>query len=161
MIYRVKEKFWSLGNDFTVKDKDGVDRYLVNGAAFSWGDKLSFQDMEGRELAFIEQELLSSMPCYRIIRNGSVFAEVVKEFTWFKQKFTLDVPGPNDYEIDGSFWIHEYTVTRLGRRVASISKAFWRWPDSYGVDVVDGEDDVSILCACIVIDQVLHDENGD
>ena len=32
------------------------------------------------------------------------FAEVIKEFSWFKSKFTLDVPGPNDYTIGGSFW---------------------------------------------------------
>ena len=74
-----------------------------------------------------------------------------------QQKFSLDVPGPNDYEIDGSFWQHEFEFTRSGRRVASVSKEYWKWTDSYGVNIVDGEDDVSILCACIVIDQVLHD----
>ena len=38
-----------------------------------------------------------------------------------------------------------------------MSKAAWAWTDSYGIDIVEGEDDVSILCAAIVIDQVLHD----
>lgn len=158
MIYRIKEKFWSWGDDFTITDREGRDVYRVDGRAFSWGDKLSFQDMEGRELAFISQKLLSWMPRYEIFVNGSVFAEVAKEFSWFKKKFHLDVPGPNDYEIDGSFWEHEFTFTRSGRQVASVSKSYWSWTDSYGVDIVDGEDDVSILCACIVIDQVLHDE---
>ena len=44
------------------------------------------------------------------------------------------------------------------------------WPDSmavlipwvsrvtYGIEIADGEDDVVVLCAAIVIDQVLHDE---
>ena len=47
-----------------------------------------------------------------------------------------------------------------GREVAVVSKDHWSWTDSYGVDIVDGEDDVSILCAAIVIDQVLHDEKN-
>jgi uncharacterized protein YxjI len=161
MIYRIKEKFWSWGNDFTITDENEVDQFLVDGKAFSWGDKLSFQDMNGKELAFISQKMLSFKPRYEIIIDGSAFAEVVKEWSWFKRKFTLDVPGPNDYEIEGSFWEHEFEFTRSGQRVASVSKNYWGWTDSYGVNVTEGEDDVSILCTCIVIDQVLHDGDKD
>ena len=161
MIYRIKEEFWSWGNDFTIRDEAGNDVFRVDGKAFSWGDKLSFQDIAGRELAHISQKLLSLKPRYRIIRNGSVFAEVVKEFSWFRQKFLLDVPGPNDYEINGSFWQHEFFFLRAGQQVASISKSRWAWTDSYGVEIIDGEDEVSILCTCIVIDQVLHDKDDD
>lgn len=161
MIYKIKEKFWSWGNKFIITDEQNNSQFVVDGQAFSWGDKLSFQDLEGNELAFINQRLMSLMPRYQILTNGTVFAEVIKEFSWFQQKFKLDVPGPNDYEIDGSFWQHEFNFTRSGRKVASVSKKLWAWTDSYGVNIVDGEDDVSILCACIVIDQVLHDENND
>ena len=66
MIYRIKEKFWSWGNDFTITDEKGNDQFLVDGQAFSWGDKLSFQDMQGNELAFISQKLLSLKPRYQI-----------------------------------------------------------------------------------------------
>ncbi|MEM9417740.1 MAG: LURP-one-related family protein [Planctomycetota bacterium] len=158
MNYRIKEQFWSWGDDFTITDEHGVDRYRVDGQAFSWGDKLSFQDMAGRELAFISQTLLSWKPRYQIMIGGQMFAEVVKEFTWFNKKFTLDVPGPNDYAIEGSFWAHEFAFTRSGRVVATVSKNAWGWTDSYGIHIVDGEDDVAILCACVVIDQVLHDD---
>ncbi len=161
MIYRIKEAFWSFGNDFAITDKGGSPVYKVDGAAFSWGDKLSFQDMGGNELAKINQKLLSLKPRYEIYINGNLFAEVVKEWSWFKQKFTLDVPGPNDYAITGSFWEHEFTFERSGREVASVSKSYWGWTDSYGVQIVDGEDEISILCACIVIDQVLHDGDDD
>ena len=117
--------------------------------------------MQGNELAFISQKLISFKPRYQIIIKGSVFAEVVKEFSWFNKKFTLDVPGPNDYEIDGTFWQHEFEFRRSGRTVATVSKSYWDWTDSYGVKIIDGEDDVSILCACIVIDQVLYDKDDD
>jgi uncharacterized protein YxjI len=160
MVYRIKEKFWSWGNDFNITDDNGNERFRIDGQAFSWGDKLSFQDTSGRELAFISQKLLSWKPTYQIIVNGKLFAEVIKEFSWFNQKFTLDVPGPNDYTIAGSFWQHEFTFTRGGKKVARVSKAFWDWTDSYGVEIVEGEDDVPILCACIVIDQVLHDDDN-
>ncbi len=159
MIYRIKEKFWSWGDDFVITDQDGNLQYYVDGKAFSWGDKLSFQDPDRNELAFISQKLLSLKPRYQILINGELFAEVTKEWSWLSKKFTLDVPGPNDYSIEGSFWEHEFVFERQGRQVASVSKKVWAWSDSYGVDIVDGEDDVAILCACIVIDQVLHDDD--
>lgn len=159
MIYQIKEKFWAWGNDFAINDEHGNMAFFVDGEAFSWGDKLSFQDPNRRELAYISQKLMSWMPRYEIIIDGKVFAEVIKEWSWFQKQFTLDVPGPNDYTIDGSFWEHEFTFQRSNRTVARVSKKLWSWSDSYGVEVVDGEDDVAILCACIVIDQVLHDES--
>lgn len=159
MKYNIREKFWSWGGDFHILDETGAPVYFVDGAAFSWGSKLSFQDMAGNELAFIEQKLFSFLPHYRIHRNGELFAEVLKEFTWFKKRFTLDVPGPNDYQIDGSFWDHEYVFTRGGRVVARVSRAIWSWTDCYGIETVAGVDDISILCTAIVIDQVLHDED--
>ncbi|EMI16918.1 protein containing DUF567 [Rhodopirellula maiorica SM1] len=160
MIYRIKEKFWAWGDDFSITDAAGNSRFYVDGKAFSWGDQLSFQDANGNELAFISQKLLSWKPTYQILIDGRVFAEVKKEWTWFNKQFTLDVPGPNDYTIDGSFWSHEFTFERSGRTVATISKKMWSWTDAYGVEIVDGEDEVAVLCACIVIDQVLHDESN-
>ncbi len=158
MVYRIKEKFWSWGNSFTITDQSGVPAFQVVGKVFSWGDDLSFQDPHGNQLARITQKLFSWKPRYQILMDDNVFAEVVKEWTWWKKKFTLDVPGPNDYTIDGSFWSHEFTFTRQGRTVARISKKHFSWTDSYGIDIAEGEDVIAILCTCIVIDQVLHDE---
>ena len=159
MLYRIREKFWSWGNDFAITDADGDVRFLVDGAVFSWGDDLALQDPRGRELARITQRLFSFMPRYEIFIGGELFAEVVKEWSWFRKNFTLDVPGPNDYSIEGSFWEHDFTFTRGGRVVARVSKDWFDWTDSYGVDIEAGEDDVAIVCACIVIDQVLHDDD--
>lgn len=159
MRYMIKEKFWSWGNDFWIRDENEENAYFVDGQAFSWGDKLSVQDTADQEVAFISQTMFSWMPRYEIYRNGVQFAEVVKEFSWFKCKFRLDVPGPNDYTINGSFWDHEYVFERLGQDVAVVSKKFWSWTDTYGVDVIAGEDDVAILSTCIVIDLVCHDGN--
>jgi len=70
MRYVLKQKFWSFGDDFTIRDSEGRDAFFVDGRAFSWGDKLSFQDMQRNELAFIRQKLLSWGPTYEIEREG-------------------------------------------------------------------------------------------
>jgi uncharacterized protein YxjI len=160
MRYQLKEKIWTFGDNYVIRDGNGQDAYFVKGKFFSWGDQLSFQDLAGRELAFISQKLLTLMPKYELHRSGQHFADIVKEFSWFKSSFTLDVPGPNDYRITGSFWDHEYSFERDGRQVAAVSKQFWSWGDTYGVDIASDEDDVAILATVVVIDLVCHDDKN-
>lgn len=157
MLYQVKQKIWAWSEGFKILDQNGDLAYVVNGKPFSWGENLSFQDIYGSEVAVIVQKLLSFQPSYEIYKNGFLFAQVIKEFSWFNTKFTLDVPGPNDYKVTGSFWEYEYEFSREGRTVAQISKSFWSLSDTYGVSIVSGEDDISILCAVIVIDLVCHE----
>jgi uncharacterized protein YxjI len=50
----------------------------------------------------------------------------------------------------------EYKFERAGRTVAEVSKRWFAWNDTYGVDIKDDEDDVLILSATVVIDMVCH-----
>ena len=158
MRYQMKQKMFAMGDDFTIKDAAGNDRFLVDGKAFSFGDKLSFLNMQGLELAYISQKMLSFKKRYEIYRDDSLFAEVIKEITFFKDKFTVDIPGPNDYEVRGNFWDHEYKFVRQGREVAEVSAALFTLSDTYGIDIVGGEDDITILATAVVIDLVNDDE---
>ena len=49
----MRQKFWSWGDDYRIRDASENEVYLVNGKVFSWGDKLSFQDPSGHERAFM------------------------------------------------------------------------------------------------------------
>lgn len=51
MRYQMTQKMFALGDDFTIKDAAGHAAFNVDGKAFSVGDKLSFTDMSGNELA--------------------------------------------------------------------------------------------------------------
>jgi len=157
MRYQMKQKLFSFGDDFVIKDENGRDAFFVDGRAFSIGKKLSFQDMARNELAFIQQKLLSFGPTYEIYYAGDLHAVVKKQlFTFFNCKFAIDVPGPDDLEASGDFLDHEYTFTRSGLAVASASKAWFLMTDTYGVDVSPGEDDVLILASTVVIDMCCH-----
>jgi uncharacterized protein YxjI len=131
---------------------------LVDGKAFVvLRKRLGFLDMAGNELAEIRQRLLARGPSYDIVRSRQVVATVSKHvFTLMFCKFTVDVPGPDDLEATGSLFDYEYAFTRHGREVARVSKAYFSWTDSYGVDIADGEDDVLILAATVVIDLCCH-----
>ena len=73
--YLMREKLLAFGDDYVIRDDAERERFFVDGRAFSIGDKLSFQDMRGRELAFIKQKLLAWGPTYEIWREGELVAE--------------------------------------------------------------------------------------
>ncbi|HEY7115383.1 MAG TPA: LURP-one-related family protein [Tepidisphaeraceae bacterium] len=168
MRYVMKQKLWSWGADFTIKDDAGRDHFFVDGKALSIGDKLSFQDMAGNELAFIRQKLLSWGPTYEIYHGGQL-AAVVKQKLWtlFRNRFTVDVdadgPGPGDLLVQGDFWAHEYNFAREpdGQPVATVSKRWFTWTDTYGVEIAPGQDDVLILACTVVVDMATQKRKND
>jgi len=162
MRYLIREKLLSFGDDFRIQDADGRDVFFVDGRAFTLlREKLVFKDMSGSELAFIREKLISLRKAYEIHRDGQHVATVRKDlFNLFRCHFTVDVPGPDDYEAQGSFLDHDYRFSRGGRVVAEVSKKWLTIRDTYAVDVVDNEDDILILASAVVIDQICHDQDG-
>ena len=157
MRYLMRQRFWSWGDDFTIQDEAGRDVFYVDGKVFSLGDQLSFQDMEGNELAFIRQKLLAWGPTYEIYRQGELRAVVKKAlFTLFQCRFSVDVPGPDDLEVTGDLFDHEYRFARGDATAATVSKRWFSWTDSYGVEITEGEDDILILASAVVIDLACH-----
>lgn len=157
MRYQLQQKLFALGDDYHIRDANDRDVYFVDGRAFSIGDKLAFQDLEGTELAFIRQKLLAWSPTWEIHRSGALAAVVTKElFTLFRCRFTVDVPGPDDLEARGNLLDHEYAFHRGDAVVATVSKQWFALRDTYGIEVAPGEDDVLLLASAIVIDLACH-----
>jgi len=160
MRYVMRQKLLSLADNFTIKNEQEQDVFLVKGKLFSFGDKLSFQDLAGNELVFIDQRLLNWSPTYELWKGAELLAVVKRElFSFIHHRFTVDVPGPNDLEAEGDFLDHEYMITRGGSVVATVSKRWFSWADTYGIEVADGEDDVLVLATAVVVDMVCHDDN--
>lgn len=159
--YILRQNLFAFGDDYIVRDERERECFFVDGRAFSFGAKLSFQDMQGQELAFIRQRLLAWGPTFEILRDDQVAAVVKKTlFTFFRCEFTVDVPGPDDLIADGDFWEHEYEFRRGSRLVARVSKKWFAFRDSYGIEIEDCEDEVLLLASAVVIDQCCHERKN-
>ena len=148
----MKQKVFSIGDTFTVKDQMGEDKYFIKGEVFSWGKKLHVYDLSGREVAFVRQKLWTFLPRYMVSVNGTDVAEIVKEFTFLRPKYSILGPG---WEVDGSFWEHDYQVSENGRPIVSIRKEWMTWGDTYELDIADAGNEVMALAVVLAIDCVL------
>ena len=147
----IKEKVFSWGDKFTVKDAYGEDKYIVEGEVFTFGKKLHVYDRSGREVAFIKQEVWSFLPRYYVFCGDRQIAEIKKEFTFLFPRYTIEGLG---LEIDGSFMAHDYQITKQGRKIVTISKEWMTWGDSYELDIADPADELVALAVVIAIDCV-------
>ena len=153
----IKEKVFSWGDKFNVTDELGRERYVVEGEVFSWGKKLHIYDMQGNEAAFIQQKLWTFRPKYDVFVNGEMIAEIIKEISFFKSYYTVEGLG---WDVEGSFWEHEYEVTKNDVPIVRISKEGMTWGDCYELDIAEIVDEVAALAVVVTIDCMIEDSSN-
>ena len=148
----IKQKVFSFGDRFGVKNEYGEDVFFVEGDVFTFGKQLHVYDPSGSEVAYVEQKLFSFLPRYFLYKDGTLRAEIVKEFSFFRPHYTVEGLG---WEIEGDFFDHDYVVTNDSRPIVTITKEWLTWGDTYVLDFEDGVDVVMALTVVLAIDCVL------
>jgi uncharacterized protein YxjI len=153
MRYVIRELFFRLGEDSDITDEQGRAVYHVDGKVLTLHDTLIVRGTAGNEVARVQRQLVALRPTYHITRQGQEVAEVRKKFfSPFVDRFTIDIPGPDDLTMTGSLLEHEYTIARAGSMVATVSKSWISLTDTYGVEIAPGEDDLLILASVLALD---------
>lgn len=148
----MKQKVFSWADRFTIKDEYGADKYYVEGQVFSFGKKLRVYDLVGNEVAYIEQQVFTFLPRFYVYVNGSKVAEIVKEFSFFTPRYSVEGLG---WDVEGSFMAHDYWITKNGSEIIRISKEWMTWGDSYQIDIQEKENEIIALAVVLAIDCVM------
>ena len=154
--YRMRQKLISFGDDYWIENGLGQRVFFVDGKAFRLREHLGFKDMQGNELAAIQEKIMRIKDTYSIYRKGNVLATVKKTLiTPLRQRFDVHVAGGENMEVEGNILDHEYEIHEGRHKRAEVSKKWFRVADTYGVDIVPGADDILILAITVVIDMVV------
>ena len=153
----MKQKVFSWGDKFAVKDEYGTDKYFVEGEIFTLGKKLHVYNVHGEEVAYIEQELFTFLPCYHVFCAGQQVAEIRKEFSFLIPRYSIIGP---DWETEGDFLAHDYVITHNGQPIVSIAKEWMTWGDTYQLDIANPQDEIIALAVVLTIDCVTEPKSG-
>ena len=157
--FRMRQKLVLFGNDYWIENALGSRVYFVDGKAFRLREHLGFQDMQGNELAAIQERVMRIKDTYRIYRKGNILATVKKVLiSPLSQRFEVHVAGGENMEAEGTIFDHEYEIHEGRRKVAEVSKKWFPVADTYGVDIIPGVDDIMVLAITVVIDMMLDQE---
>ena len=166
MRYQVREKLFRLGEDNDILNDAGQPVLKVDGKVLSIHGLMLVNDLTGAEVARVSRKLVSLRPTYEITLASGVTAELHQRFTGpFHPKWNFSVSGGQEMEMGGNFSGHDFTLTANGQPVATVSKAWISFANSYGVDVAEGQNDLLILCGVLALeaeqDRAEHDRGDD
>ena len=152
----MKQRVFSWNDRFEIYDEFGNVRYFVEGEVFSFGKKLHVMSADGYEVAFVREKILSFLPRYYIDRGGMPVAEVVREFSFFRPRYTIN---GLDWQIYGDFWDHEYEIQNGILPIVRVSKEWFTWGDAYHIFIDESVDEASALAVVLVIDACIDRQN--
>jgi uncharacterized protein YxjI len=153
--YRMREKLFSIGDDFWIENDAGERAFKVDGKALRIRDTLVFKGPSGDDLFSVQEKKLHIRDTMEIERDGRTVATVKKALiTPLRDRFSIEVEGGEDMEAKGNIVDHEYKIERGGHKVAEVSKRWFRVRDTYGIEVDEGQEDALILAITVCIDRM-------
>jgi uncharacterized protein YxjI len=154
----MRQQLVSIGDDYWIEDDAGDRRFRVNGKALRLRDTLDLEDADGAVLCRIQARLLRVRDSMTIEdRNGEKLALVHKALiSPLRERWKVERPGSADWKVQGSIADHEYEIEEGGRKVAEVSKKWFRVRDSYGVQVAPDEPAVLVLAVTVAVDTMAH-----
>jgi uncharacterized protein YxjI len=148
--YQMRQKLVAFGDDFYIEDEQRQKVFKVDGKVLRVRDTLVFKDIQERMLR-IKDTMEIEGP------DGKTLAMVKKALiTPLRDRWTVKIKDGPDLDVQGNILDHEYRIGEGRRKVAEISKKWFRLRDTYGVEVAEGQDDVVILAVTVAIDIMAH-----
>jgi uncharacterized protein YxjI len=156
--YQMREKLFSIGDDFWIETDDGRRAYKVNGKALRIRSTFVIENSSGDELLKIQEKKLSIRDSMRIERGGDTVATVKKALVSpLRHRFTVDLDNGGELKVKGNIIDHEYELERDGTKIAEVSKRWFRVRDTYGIEIAEGQNDALILATTVCLDEMAHD----
>lgn len=151
----IKQKVFSLGEKFTVRDQQEQDVYYVEGSFMQIPKTFSIMNVERDEVALITKKVFSFLPTFFVEVDGREVLTIKKEFSFFKARYTIDSA---DIEVQGNWWDMDFEVLQYGEIIGKVSKEWFTWGDSYKVQIVDETMEKMVIALVVAIDCVKADQ---
>jgi uncharacterized protein YxjI len=153
--YQMREKLFAIGDDFWIETEDGTRAFKVNGKALRVRSTFVLESPNGDELLKIQEKKLRVRDTMEIEHDGDTVATVKKALvTPFRDRFSVDLDAGGELSAKGNIVDHEFEIERDGDTVATISKRWLRVRDTYGIEIVPGQDDALLLAVTVCIDEM-------
>ncbi|MBI5294462.1 MAG: LURP-one-related family protein [Chloroflexi bacterium] len=160
--YKIRQNMISIGDDFWIENAEGKKVYKVDGKILRIRKTLVFEDLKGNTLCQIKERLLTIKDTMVIEDADGRDLAVVKKalLTPLRDKWDVNVKNGPDLDVQGDILDHEYSIKRGWNKVAEVSKKWFSFTDTYGVEIDEGQHDILILAIAVAVDMMAHDDDG-
>ena len=152
----IKQRVFTLGEEFTVKNEHGEDVFYVSGSFFRIPKKFEIFDKNHQRVGTIESQLFRLFSHYDVNTDSDTLT-VRQNFSMFRHSISI---VNKDWTLQGDFFAHEYRVVAGNRPIMSISKHWFTWGDSYMLDIVNDDDAILCLAIVIIVDNIIQKQRS-
>ena len=154
--FQMREKLLSVGDDYWIENSEGARAFRVDGKAIRVRDTFELEDANGNQVARIQSKMLRVRDTMNLEHgDGRPMATVKKALiSPLRDRFKVEVEDGDDLEVQGNILDHEYEMEREGRKVAEVSKKWFRVRESYGIEVADPKDAVLVLAVAVALESM-------
>ena len=146
----IKQRIFTLTDNYYVYEESGDIRYEVESALFSLGHQIHVYDARTRQkVGCIRQKPFAFLPTFEIEIQGQIMGTIRKRFTLFRQSYEVDYRG---WDVDGDFLGRDYQVMQGSLEIMSISKEVLSWSDTYTLRYNNPANEVPGLLLVLAID---------
>ena len=142
----IKQRVFTYKDKFNVLNASDNIEYTAKGKIIALSKRFNIEDNKGKRVATIKKKIFSIFPSYKIKIIGDQSYHLKRKFTFFKQKYKVK---PLGWELKGDFMAHNYEMKSKEGTIMSIRKQWFKFGDSYELDIPNENN--ALLSTCIVI----------
>lgn len=153
----MKQKMFSIGEKFSIVDKNNESLYQVQGSFFKIPKSFSMIDRNNHEVGRVTKELFKFLPKFIVEVDGKQTAQIEKEFSFFKSKYKIN--GEN-ITVEGDWWDMNFSIFRHSKKIATINQKWFAMTSTYEINILHEEDEHLIILLVAAIDFVKAEESS-
>ena len=144
-----RQRIISLLDSYDIYDEDGCTLFTVKGK-FGLSHRFSVYDVNDREVAYVEQKILTILPKFSINANGTDYGTINRKLTFFRPKYELESLG---WRMEGDIFQWDYEIIDDNNKlIADVSKKIISLSDQYWIDVPDDSNALLALLFVLAVD---------
>ena len=156
-VYQMRQKMFSIGDDFWIETNGGQRVFKVDGKALRLRKTLILESPAGQELYKIQEQLVTIRDVMKIEGPSGHVATVKKALiSPLRERYTVELAAGGEWKVQGNIVDHEYEISGPAGKVGEVGKKWFRIADTYGIEVSPGQDDALVVAVAIVVDAMSH-----
>lgn len=108
-----KQKFFTWFDSYNIFDEVGNVFFHVQGQ-LSWGHLFYIYNQNNVHIGTLKEQIFRFLPHFTMFENGNEVGEIIKEFSWFRPKFSLTC---SDWTVTGNIWEWDYSIVNSNNQV--------------------------------------------
>jgi uncharacterized protein YxjI len=155
--FLMRERMFSIGEDFWIEDEKGQRAFLVDGKALRLRQTFELKGPGDEILAVIRKKIISIRDTMVVERDGETIAKVHKKlFSPLHHKMLIELADGQEWTATGDIIEKNYVIESEQGVIAQTSRKWFRIRESYGIEIAH-PDLPLVLSVAVAVDELAED----